>query len=147
MLFLSIKPKYVDKILSGEKRVELRRRKPRSLPGDWVAIYETSPTKALVAIAQVIEVRVMSPHCLWRSVNSIAGVNKREFDDYFMGANQAVGIVIQTPLKLSKPIQLDDLRKTWDRFNPPQGYLYLTQSQSQHVIDRVAAAKRLNAAA
>lgn len=137
MLLLSIKPKYVEKIRSGEKRVELRRRKPRSQPTDWLAIYECSPTMALVAVAQIVEVRVSSPRCLWRRVRSIAGVTKKEFDAYFIGSDQAIGIEIQTPLELPTPIPLDDLRVAWPRFNPPQGFIYLTESQQQFVIERL----------
>lgn len=147
MLFLSIKPEYVEKILSGEKRVELRRRKPRCVPGDWIAIYETTPTKELVAIAQVSEVRVNSPQCLWRSVNAISGVSKREFDDYFTGSDKAVGILIQQPVVLPRPVPLAHLRREWRNFNPPQGFLYLTRSQMQFVLDRVETSNKLNAAA
>jgi predicted transcriptional regulator len=137
MLLLSIKPRYVEKIRSGEKRVELRRRKPRSQPADWLAIYECAPTMALVAIAQVVEVRVSSPPCLWRNVRSIAGVTKKEFDAYFAGSDQAIGIEIQTPLELSAPILLDELRAAWPRFNPPQGFVYLSDIQQELIIERL----------
>ena len=138
MLLLSIKPKYVEKILSGDKRVELRRRKPRSQPGDWLAIYESAPTMALVAVTQITEVRANSPQYLWRSVGPISGVTKKEFDDYFTGTDQAVGIMIEVPTELHSPIPLSDLRTAWPRFNPPQGFLYLSDEQQRFVIDQVA---------
>ncbi|MCD0459550.1 ASCH domain-containing protein [Roseiconus lacunae] len=137
MLFLSIKPKYVEKILDGEKRVELRRRKPRSQPDDWMAIYESSPTKALVAIAQVTEVRIKSPQCLWRSVRSLAGIQKQAFDEYFADCDNAVGIMFQSVIALSSPIQLDDLRSSWPGFHPPQGFLYLTSDQKDLVLEGI----------
>lgn len=143
MLFLSIKPRYVERILSGEKQVEFRRRKPRSVPGDWLAIYESSPTMALIAIAQVTEVRVNSPRSLWRRVRTFSGVTKLEFDKYFTDSDKAVGIILQPPLELSTPISLVDLRTAWPRFNPPQGFLYLSDSQRRFVLDRVVATKRM----
>lgn len=136
VLLLSIKPRYVEKILSGEKGVELRRRKPRSLPGDWLAIYESAPTMALVAITQITEVRVSSPQCLWRKVGPISGITKDEFDEYFAGTDRAIGIAIKSTLELATPIPLADLRSAWPRFHPPQGFIYLSDSQRQFVLDR-----------
>ncbi|MBN73820.1 MAG: hypothetical protein CME32_31575 [Gimesia sp.] len=134
MLFLSIKPKYVKKILDGEKRVELRRRKPRSVPGDWIAIYATIPSKSLVAVAQISEIKVSSPQLLWGRVKHDAGVEKHEYDEYFQGANQAVGIVIIQPKMLFRPLPLDELRVMWPQFNPPQGFLYLSDQQTQQIF-------------
>lgn len=145
MLFLSIRPQYVEKILNGEKRVELRRRKPRSQPDDWMAIYESSPTKALVAVAQVTEVRIKSPQCLWRGVRSVTGIAKREFDEYFTGCDNAVGIMFQSVTALSSPIPLDDLRSCWPGFHPPQGFLYLTELQRELVLEGLP--KRIRKAA
>ena len=136
VLLISIKPRYVEKILSGEKSVELRRRKPRSLPGDWLAIYETAPTMALVAVTQITEVRINSPQCLWRSIGPVSGITKDEFDEYFAGTDRAVGIVIKSTLELAKPIPLADLRRAWPRFHPPQGFIYLSDSRRQFVLDR-----------
>lgn len=146
MLFLSIRPQYVEKILDGQKRVELRRRKPRSQPDDWMAIYESSPTKALVAIAQVTEVRIKSPQCLWRSVRSIAGIQKQEFDEYFTDCDNAVGIMFRSVIALPSPIQLDDLRSSWPGFHPPQGFLYLTNAQKELVLQGIPKRKRRAAA-
>lgn len=137
MLLLSIRPQYVERILDGEKQVELRRRKPRSQPDDWMAIYESSPTKSLVAIAQVTEVRVHSPQCLWRGVRSVAGIAKHEFDEYFADCNRAVGIMFHSVIRLTDPVPLDDLRSSWPGFHPPQGFLYLSQTQKALVLDRI----------
>lgn len=137
MLFLSIKPQYVEKILTGEKQVELRRQKPRSLPNDWLAIYESSPTMALVGMARVTEVQVKSRGRLWRSVSAIAGVTKSEFDDYFDGCELAVGILFQTVMKFKAPVTLNDLRSVWPEFHPPQGFRYLTPTQQRFVLKQL----------
>ena len=137
MLFLSIKPQYARKILDGEKLIEFRRRRPRSNAGDWIAIYESSPTMALVAVAQVAEVRIESPKCLWRSVRSVAGITKAEFDGYYHGCENAVGIVLKSITAMPDPISLEDLRAEWPRFHPPQGFRYLGESESQFVLSRI----------
>lgn len=127
----------MKKILDGEKRVELRRRKPRSGPGDWIAIYETMPSKSLVAVAQIIELKVSSPQRLWSRVKHDAGVEKHEYDEYFQGANKAVGIEIEQPILFTSPVPLDQLREIWPCFNPPQGFLYLNTKQIQFVFDQI----------
>ncbi|QDT65631.1 hypothetical protein [Calycomorphotria hydatis] len=137
MLLLSIKPKYVNKMRAGEKVVELRKQKPRSEPLDWMAIYECSPTMAIVAIAQVSEVAVGNPKRLWRELSSMVGVNKVEFDTYFSGAAKAVGIRISKLMELSDPISLDDFRERWPGFHPPQGFVYLDSFQVDFLMQRV----------
>jgi len=136
MLFLSIKPQYVAKFRNGTKRVELRRRRPRSQSGDWMAIYESSPTMALVAVARISEVRASSPQCLWRRAGKMSGVSKKEFDEYFAGTDQAVGIFIDQPTELPFPVPLSDLRSVWPKFNPPQAFLYLSDEQQKYVFDQ-----------
>jgi predicted transcriptional regulator len=149
MLFLSIKPRYVRKILNGDKLVELRKQKPRSNAGDWIAIYESSPTMALVAVAQVAEVNVLPPKRLWRSVQSTAGITKAEFDNYFNNCENAVGIVLQAVTELPAPVSLNDLRERWPNFHPPQGFRYLGKTESCFVLSKIpkklrqAAAKRI----
>lgn len=147
MLLLSIRPEFVHKIFRGEKQVELRRRRPRSNPGDWIAVYSTIPEKQLVGIVQVEEVRVKSPECLWRSVREIAGLKRSDYLGYFCGADQAVGIMIGNPTLLTKPVTLDELRTTWPGFHPPQSFRYLTQEQVQFVVDRLGGTRRQQIAA
>ena len=137
MLFLSIKPRYAKKILDGEKLVEFRRRRPRSNAGDLIAIYESSPTMALVAVAQVAEVRIESPKCLWRNVQSVAGITKAEFDCYYHGCENAVGIVLKSISVMPDPVSLKDLREEWPKFHPPQGFRYLGESESQFVLSNI----------
>ena len=52
-LLISIRPTFVEQILTGTKTVELRRKKPQLRPGAAVYIYATAPVKAVVARAQL----------------------------------------------------------------------------------------------
>jgi predicted transcriptional regulator len=133
MLLLSIHPKHVERIFQGEKQVELRRRRPRSQPGDWIAVYSTSPVKQLVGVVQIKEVRVKSPESLWRNVRGISGLTRQEFTEYFDKSHLAIGIVIQNPRPFPKPVELPRLREEWDDFHPPQSYRYLTDPQINFV--------------
>lgn len=47
-LFVSVKPRFAEKILAGEKSVELRRVRPSVTPGTLVIFYASSPTREVV---------------------------------------------------------------------------------------------------
>ncbi|MEZ5942911.1 MAG: ASCH domain-containing protein [Planctomycetaceae bacterium] len=133
MLFLSIHPRFVAKIFSGEKTIELRRRQPRGLTSEWVAIYATTPEMQLRGIARISEIRVDGVRDMWKHAKIHAAVTKKEYDSYFADSNQAVGIVLRDPMLFSKPVALDHLRKIWPQFQPPQGFRYLNEEQVEDV--------------
>ena len=125
-LLLSIRPKYANKIFSGEKKVELRKVKPQLSQGDTVLIYVSSPVKELQGIFVVEGILEATPEQLWSQVKKIAGVSKQEFDDYYSGSKKGYGIFLKSPQTLGNPISLFDLRKLWKNFHPPQSYRYLS---------------------
>src|SRR5438876_12316648 len=94
-LLLSIKPRYADAIFSRQKRVELRRVKPRVGPGDLVLIYVSSPRCALEGAFEVERVIEATPTALWGHVSQNAGVTRDEFDEYFGDREKAYAIVVR----------------------------------------------------
>ena len=52
-VMLSIRPRYVDSILAGDKRFEYRRRIFKRNDVNMMAIYSTAPVSAVVAEASV----------------------------------------------------------------------------------------------
>jgi predicted transcriptional regulator len=137
MLLLSIRPRFVDSILAGEKRVELRRKCPR-VNCRQAIIYATSPRMELVATFRIESIIKGSLPMLWQSVRGRAGVTRQEFDRYFMGLAAGVGIEIGAVVQFD-PVPLDDLRTAWEGFHPPQGFRYLDRSD----LNRVAGLRRL----
>ena len=129
MLWLSIRPKYVEAILSGSKRVELRRKCPRVEHGQAL-IYATAPQMELVGSFEIASVTRAPLNLLWRSVKNIAGVSRSEFDAYFEGLEFGVSIKIGRLVKLKRPIPLSDLRRIWPAFQPPQGFRYLAGAET-----------------
>jgi predicted transcriptional regulator len=129
MLFLSIHPLFVDKIFAGEKTIELRRRRPRSVAGDWIAIYATTPERKLRGIARVTEVRVGGVREMWPEARLQAAVTQKEYESYFTDCERAVGIVLADPVSFAEPVSLERLRELWPNFQPPQGFRYLDDEQ------------------
>lgn len=134
-LLLSIHPHFARKIFGGSKTVELRRTRPRVGEGDVVAIYVTSPTKEIQGFSRVQRVSQKPPAELWDEVHGRAGVNRSEFESYFQGANQAVGIHLDTSCRLIRPIKLCDIRNAWEGFHPPQSFRYLSSPQLQTILN------------
>lgn len=125
MLLLSIHSRYVEKIVRGEKTVELRRHRPRLSVGERIAVYATAPRKALVGMVTVVDVQVAAPDELWPSVSQVSGISRQQYNDYFSGSRRAVGIFFAIEEILKHPVSLESLRDLWPGFQPPQSFRYL----------------------
>lgn len=119
-ILLAIKPEYVDKIMSGEKRFEFRR-KACAQPISSIIIYETAPIKRIVGEVAVIKVLKEPPQLLWPVVMNYAGINKSSFDQYFQGAKIAVAYELGKITRYEQPKNLTDLGFSV----APQSYFYV----------------------
>ena len=134
VLLLSIKPKYVTQIFSGEKTVELRRVKTKLKPGDLVIVYATSPQKALVGFFEVDKVLCDENFDIfWDKVNNYACINHETFQNYYRGASLGVGIFIKNYHQFSKPVSLEVLKSNIPSFHPPQNYHYLDDEKVKNL--------------
>ena len=134
-LLLSIRPHYAEMILSGSKRVELRKTRPlEAEAGSKALIYASSPAQAIVARFSVEKVVEKRPQELWPEVSEIAGVTKNEFDAYYGEANRAIGIFIHHLACLAAPFPLERLRTEMSGFTPPQSFRYMSQQQTRHIV-------------
>ena len=125
-LFLSIKPKYVKKILTGKKTVELRKSMPCKVnKGNLILIYSTAPEKELKGFCEIEKIVCSSPSKLWPQVNKIAGVTKKEYEDYFNLNETAYAIHIKKIEKFILPIKLNKIKELIPKFTPPQTYKYI----------------------
>ena len=112
VVILSIHPRWVQLILSGEKTIELRRRGlPARHLGGEVVIYETRPTAALVATCKITEVIRCSPEDLWSQVGDASAVPRNLFDHYFDGCKIGFGLKINAVSPLPKAVPLTLLRE------------------------------------
>lgn len=124
-VLMSIKPVFAEAILSGRKTVELRRRAPRTKPGDLVLIYETSPTMAVVGVALVEGVETRKPTRLWKRVQSSSLISQKQFAKYFADCEVGTGIHLAHPVRFERPVHLHQLRQSTPGFLPPQSWRYL----------------------
>jgi predicted transcriptional regulator/transcriptional regulator with XRE-family HTH domain len=124
----SIHPGHAEKILKGEKTVELRRRFTEEFePGALAMIYTTSPVKALTGVAKIRDVQKLKLPTLWKEHKEKFCVRKNDFDSYFAGLERGYAIHLNEAQPLPRPIYLDELRIRCG-FAPPQSFQYASAS-------------------
>jgi predicted transcriptional regulator len=128
VILLSIRPRFATMILEGTKTVELRRTRPGVTEGDILLIYVSSPTKHIAGYSFINDVIFGSPRQIWTSVKAEAGISWSEYHHYFTGVDTAYAIRLRCIRPLSRPIELEAIRKAWPGFVPPQVYRYVNPS-------------------
>jgi predicted transcriptional regulator len=134
VLLVSIRPEFANLIFSGAKTVELRRRRPKLIRGgDWVAVYASSPVKALVGVFQISDIHEERISDLWKMLWNRAAITRDQFDRYYSGKETGVGIGVRNVEKLQVPLELKELRVRLANFTPPQSFRYLTYDEIRRV--------------
>lgn len=120
---ISIKPRFVDKILSGEKRLEFRRIWAVE-PIDVLIIYASSPVRRIVAKVNVVNVTKGSPTLLWRLAQSKGGgLTRKLLYDYLSGKKSGYAIELSDVIQFAQPI---DPKMMFENFLAPQSFRYLS---------------------
>lgn len=119
-VLMSIKPEFVQRILSGKKKYEFRKKVCRRQV-EKIYIYSTVPVQMVVGEAEVEFVLVEPPEDLWEKTKEDAGIDKAFFDRYYENKEEAVAYKLVNVLKYNKPRTLGELGvKT-----APQSFLYI----------------------
>lgn len=126
---ISVHPEFAERILTGEKRVELRRSRLHSAISHLV-IYATSPRSAVVGWVRVSEVETGSPTKVWNTHKNHAGISRARFRKYFQGRTSAVAIHVSDPQPLESPMRLKEIN---DDLSPPQSWRYLSLEDAARV--------------
>ncbi|WP_366924189.1 ASCH domain-containing protein [Metallumcola ferriviriculae] len=135
-IVLSIKPQYVKAIIEGDKIAELRRKRPGIARGDSIYIYETTPTKAFSAVAEVKEIIELSIDELWERVREICAISWEKFNEYFKGCKVGYALIITKVKKLIKPLGLYEVREKIPNYRPPQFFHYVDNTHPiQNLIE------------
>jgi type I restriction enzyme S subunit len=147
-ILLSIRPEYVDKILSGEKRWEFRKTWPDNV--ERVYIYCTSPAKKIVGYftpGTILYCEVPSEFStVWSVCGKAAGISEEELKKYY-GDRGGCAVAITDLYKYNQPF---DPYSSFEKFRPPQNYYYIDSSNyliralNQKTASRVAATLNLD---
>ncbi|MBP2134241.1 putative transcriptional regulator [Methanomicrobium sp. W14] len=123
-VLLSIKPRYVEKIISGKKRYEFRKVGFKETVGE-VYTYSSFPVKKIVGKFHVGQIIEDHPKNLWSQLQEFSGINEDEFFSYFKGKNNGFAISIDDMVTFDTPIDPWEMDSS---FNPPQSFQYLKDS-------------------
>lgn len=130
---ISIRPRFAEAILSERKTVELRRRIPPIEVGTRLWIYATRPTGAIVGVAIVDTIFRGTPEAVWDTYFDRIGINRSDFDRYYAGAPEAIGIRLSKVQRI-KPISIEQLRIWKQGFHPPQVLTRITASEASRLL-------------
>ena len=131
---ISIKPKYVQKILDGVKKVEIRSRRVNLFKGTRLWIYSTLPKGCLEAVAVVESVEINSPAIIWQRHWEKIGISNRSFRSYVNGSKSISAIFLNQVKELNPSISLDFLRSKIQGFQPPQFMKHIDRSNPMFAL-------------
>ncbi|MFL7010932.1 ASCH domain-containing protein [Enterovibrio norvegicus] len=122
---LSIKPEFVEKIISGEKLFEYRKVIFKRPEVTSIVIYSTMPEGKIVGEFTIGSIIKKSPEELWEETKSASGINKKFFDSYFANRDIAYAIEIIEFKKYEEPINPYQKERG---FKAPQSFKYLSDN-------------------
>ncbi len=121
-ILLSIKPEYVKKIFSGEKKYEYRKHLSQE-PVDRIIVYSTDPEQKVVGEITVIGIMKMSPTRLWEQTKRDAGISREKFRKYFKGCKSAFAYQLGETNIYETPKALSD----YGISQAPQSFVYINR--------------------
>lgn len=124
-ILISIHPEYAEKILTGEKTYELRRRLPLEKP-DRMVIYATAPVSAVIGTAEVSDMIDLPLTELWKRVGKSAFVTLDEFHEYFRPQDRGKAFVLRNPERFPSPIPITE----YGLKRAPQSWQYLPEENN-----------------
>jgi predicted transcriptional regulator len=137
-VLLSIKPEFVEKIFSNEKKYEYRKSIFKQKVNK-VIIYATRPEGKIVGEFSIDSILHDDPDSIWNLTNNYSGITHSFFREYFDHRNEAFAIKIGEVKKYIVPID----PKSFDfPFTAPQSFLYVDDeyrplSQKSETLDEL----------
>lgn len=131
-ILLSIKPKYVEMIFSGTKRVELRRNWPIKEEIAVMVVYSSAPVQKLVGVVFIGQIEECDFDRLWALADTNGGgVTYDELKLYAEGKKIMYGVMIDR-VKVAE-VQVDP-EYLFPNFTPPQSFMYLKPEEYRRVM-------------
>lgn len=119
-VLMSINPEYVEKILSGSKKYEYRKRSCKCTVSE-IIIYCTAPVSKVVGRVKVEKVIEKEPDVLWNMTKEFSGVEYDFYQKYFAGKDTGVAYQLGKVKEFKRPKKLS----FYGVKNAPQSFLYM----------------------
>ncbi len=124
-VLLSIKPEFVQRIMSGEKRFEYRRILFKR-PVESVIVYSTMPEGRIVGELRIGAILHDRVEALWERTRHQSGISLELFQRYFSDKEVGYALEIEEVIPYNKPI---DPREVVDEFRAPQSFRYVGEEE------------------
>lgn len=121
---MSIKPEFVDRIISGEKSYEFRRVLYKRNDISRIVVYASSPVCRIVGEIEVASLITDTPENLWQKTKDKAGISEQFFFAYFSGRDKANAIEVKAFHPYDEHIKLKD---KYPSLVPPQSFCYVEE--------------------
>jgi len=141
-LLVSMKPKYAERVLSGNKIVEIRKRFSERWVGCKAVLYSSSPQQAIVGEATVRSVSSGAPEDVWSRFQSGLGCTSSEFSAYVGPAQVVSAVELDDVFPYKEPVslsQISHLLGLEEDLKPPQSYCDLRLDKGQGAWANAAA--------
>ncbi len=119
-VILSIKPEFVEKIFSGDKKYEYRKVLFKQKV-DTVYIYASRPICKIVGEFKIEEILCDTPENIWKMTKEQSGVTKKFFDKYYKGTARGVALKIKECKEYEAGVNPYSLIPN---FKVPQSFIY-----------------------
>ena len=117
-VLLSIKPKFVDSIIKGNKKYENRKAIFKKNV-DTVVIYKTTPFCKIIGEFEIDGILYDTPENIWQITQEFAGITQDYFDKYFY--NRKIAYAIKIGNIKQYELEPKDIIK---QFKAPQSFMY-----------------------
>ena len=120
-VLLSIKPKYAEMILSGNKKYEFRRAIFKSKTVKKVVIYASSPISKVIGEFEIDHILSLDISELWTRTMKHSGIDKDFYESYFEGKDVGHAIKVKKVKRYSKHKELQEFNIK----HAPQSFAYI----------------------
>lgn len=121
-VLLSIKPEFVEKLFSGEKKYEYRRTIFKK-DVESIIVYSTKPEGLIVGELFIEKIINDSPDLIWNTTKKYAGITHDYFQEYFGDRKEGYAIKISKAIQYAEPYDPVQLDKS---FKAPQSFCYVS---------------------
>ena len=121
-ILLSVNPEYVERIFSGIKCYEYRKRLPKGNV-EKIIVYSTHPVMKVIGEVEVTDLISGSPTAVWERTKKNAGISREKYRKYFKGCKIAYAHQLGKAITYDIPKSLSDFGIS----SPPQSFIYIKE--------------------
>ena len=132
-MIISIRPIFANKIIAGDKTVELRKRIPNIQPRTRLWIYATRPDAAVIGAVILEKIEEKTPEQAWAKYSADALIERGAFDAYFANAQKAYCLLLTNVQYARKRANIEQLRQLWKGFHPPRTMSNITDKEARRL--------------